>query len=373
MPVQIRNTFIPAGGAALLLALYACGGSSESSSIAKTTHAYQGAGSSWALRSSSDGTCTLAEADSNLKINATCSKLSSGFTKITVTSASGDLPSANEPAPPEAGDITYAFEVDGYMMPFKSFGEGKVVPTVSAGNCVTSINHNYIVSFAKLKDDNNATFAGWSHLGNYTIDSTGMTINGYQANGTKVYDNVFRNFTLAGCSGGLLKGTENGEVTSFYLTQNGGAILHQDRTNSTSNDGSAGSAENDFMLPATNDVATLAGLDGNYIGFAITSHKTGTYNTTPVSVAASNGAFTVSSRTGTDLATATAGHSSFTLATKVSPSLYRGSLTHTNAGGSIGCAINSNIANQTIVICSGIDPADPTNKTLFSVILKSAS
>jgi hypothetical protein len=156
------------------------------------------------------------------------------------------------------------------------------------------------------------------------------------------------------------------------LTQNGGAILHQDRTNSTSNDGSAGSAENDFMLPATNDVATLAGLDGNYIGFAITSHKTGTYNTTPVSVAASNGAFTVSSRTGADLATETPGHSSFTLlTTKVSTSLYRGSLTHTNAGGSIGCAINSNIANQKIVICSGIDPADPTNKTLFSVILKS--
>jgi len=256
------------------------------------------------------------------------------------------------------------------MMPFKAFSEGKVVPTVTAGNCVSSINHNYIVSFAKLKDGN-ATFESWSHLGNYTIDGTGMTLNGYQANGTKVYDNVFRNFTLAACSGGLIKSTENGETTSFYLTQNGGAILHQDRTNSTTNDSSAGSAENNFMLPATNDVATLAGLDGNYIGFAITSNQTGTYNTTPVSVAANNGVFAVSSRTGADLVTETAGHSTFTLTTKVSTSLYRGSLTHTNAGGSIGCAINSNIANQKIVICSGIDPADPSNKTLFSVILKS--
>jgi len=367
MRFQIKNIFIAGGAAALLLALYACGGSSKNSSPAKTSLAYQGAGSSWSLTSSSDGSCTLSEADSNLKINANCSKLSSGFTKITVTSATG----GNETlAAPATGDITYAFEVAGYMMPFKSFSEGKVVPTVTAGTCVSSINHNYIVSFAKLKDDN-ATFAGWSHLGNYTIDSTGMTINGYQANGTKVYDNVSLSFTLAGCSGGLLKSTENGEVTSFYLTQNGGAILHQDRTNSNTNDGSAGSAENNFMLPATNDVATLAGLDGNYIGFAITSNKTGTYNTTPVSVAANNGAFTVSSRTGADLATPTAGHSSFTLTTKVSTSLYRGSLTHTNAGGSIGCAINSNIANQKIVICSGIDPADSTNKTLFSVILKS--
>jgi len=80
-----------------------------------------------------------------------------------------------------------------------------------------------------------------------------------------------------------------------------------------------------------------------------------------------------SSDASSNLTTATAGHSSFTLDTQVSTSLYRGSLTHTNAGGSIGCAINSNIANQKIVICSGIDPADTTNKTLFSVILKSAS
>lgn len=349
------------------LALYGCGGGSSEQGVPRaTTNAYQGAGSSWTLRSDSDGSCMLTEADSNLKVYAICSKLSSGFTKIFVAGTTGGA----APLKPATGDVTYAFEVDGYMMPFKSFSEGKVVPTVSAGNCVSSINHNYIVSFAKLKDDND-TFAGWSHLGNYTIDSSGMKINGYQANGTKVYDNVPRDFTLAGCSGGLLKGTENGEVTSFYLTQNGGAILHQDRTKSTTNGGSAGSAENDFMLPATNDVATLAGLDGNYIGFAITSNKTGTYNTTPVSVAANNGAFTVSSRTGADLATATAGHSTFTLTTKVSTSLYRGSLSHTNAGGSIGCAINSNIANQKIVICSGIDPADPTNKTLFSVILKS--
>ena len=218
-----------------VLALYGCGGGSSATVTASPiANAYQGAGSSWSLTSYSDGTCTLAEADSNLKINATCSKLSSGFTKITVTSATGGPPSAAQAAPPETGDITYAFEVAGYMMPFKSFSEGKVVPTVSAGNCVTSINHNYIVSFAKLKDDN-ATFAGWSHLGNYIIDSTGMKINGYQANGAKVYDNVSRNFILAGCRGGLLKVTENGEVTSFYLTQNGGAILHQDRTNSTTN------------------------------------------------------------------------------------------------------------------------------------------
>ena len=355
-------------GATVLLALYACGSSSQSGQI--TSNAYQGAGSAWSLASNSDGTCTLSESVSNLKVNATCSKLSSGFTKITVTGAIGGSVSLTAPA---AGTVTYAYEVDGYMMPFIAFTENKVVPTVSAGTCVSNINHNFIVSFAKLKDTA-STFTNWSHMGNYTINGSGLTLNSYKANGSVVSANRnIPSFTLSSCSNGLQNTTyADGAVSSFYLTQNGGAIFHQDRTASTATDGSAGSAENNFMLPATNDVTTLAGLDGNYIGFVITSSGAGTYNSTPVSVTAVNGAFAVAARSGTDLATSTANHSSFTLgATKVAASLYKGSLTHTNAGGSIGCAINANISNQKIVICSGLDPADATGKTLYSAILKS--
>ena len=355
-------------GATVLLALYACSSSTQSSQI--TSNAYQGAGSAWSLASNSDGSCTLSESVSNLKVNATCSKLSSGFTKITVTGAVGGSVNLAAPA---AGTVTYAYEVDGYMMPFIAFTENKVVPTVSAGTCVSSINHNFIVSFAKLKDTT-STFTGWSHMGNYTINSSGLTLNSYKADGSVVAANRnISNFTLSSCSNGLQNTTDaDGAVSSFYLTQNGGAIFHQDRTASTAGDGSAGSAENDFMLPATNDVTTLAGLDGNYIGFVITSSDAGAYNTTPVSVTAVNGAFALAARSGTDLATSTANHSNFTLnATKVATSLYNGSLTHTNAGGSIGCAINANISNQKIVICSGLDPADATGKTLYSAILKS--
>ena len=352
--------------------LTACGGggSSTMTTPPMTSNAYQGAGSAWSMTTNSDGTCTLSESVSNLKVNATCSKLTSGFTKITVTSAKGG--SVSLPAP-TAGTLTYAYEVDGYMMPFIAFTENKVVPTVSAGTCASSMNHNFIVSFAKLKDAA-STFTNWAHMGNYTINGSGLTLNRYSADGSVVSANKnIPSFTLASCSNGLKKDTDgDGAVSSFYLTQNGGAIFHQDRTASTATDGSEGSAENDFMLPATNDVTTLAGLDGNYIGFVITSSGTGTYNTTAVSVTSANGAFAISARSGTDLATSTPNHSSFTLgATKVSASLYKGSLTHTNAGGSIGCAINANISNQKIVICSGLDPADTTNKTLYSAILKS--
>jgi hypothetical protein len=362
MRFQIKNTWSVGSYAALVLTLYGCGGAFDDI----TTNAYQGAGSSWSLTSSSDGSCTLTEADSNLRVNAFCSKLSSGFTQITVISATGNG-SSSSAALPVYGDVTYAFEVDGYMMPFKAFGEGKVVPTVTAGTCASSLNHNYVVSFAKL--GNNADFTGWSTMGNYALSNRNLHLNRYKANGDFIQTDD-QTLDTSTCVNGVWTNTSNGDLTRLYFTQNGGAIFHRDSSNSNQN---GQSTENNFMLPNANDVSSLAGLDGNYIGFVIRSKSDDTFETQTVAVTAKNGGFAVSQLSGQNLGTTTAGHSSFTLTNQVSASLYRGSLTHTNTGGSIGCAINSNVANQKIVICSGIDPADTTNKTLFSVILKSAS
>jgi hypothetical protein len=368
MTFRLKTFGLIAVSVASVLALYACGGgggSTPSTTPSVTSNAYQGAGSAWSLASNSDGTCTLSESVSNLKVNATCAKLSSGFTKITVTSATGGSVSLAAPA---AGTVTYAYEVDGYMMPFIAFTENKVVPTVTAGTCSSSLNHNFVVSFAKL--GLNTDFAGWATMGNYTLTNGTLSLNRYKADGTFLNNPNFP-MSTSGCSNGVLETTTSGDLTRFYFTQNGGAIFYRDSSNSTPVT-NGGSTENNFMLPTTNDVTSLAGLDGNYIGFVTTSQGNGNFTTTPVSVTAANGAFSLSARSGTDLATSTANHSSFTLgATKVAASLYKGSLTHTNASGSIGCAINANISNQKIVICSGLDPADSTNKTLYSAILKS--
>jgi hypothetical protein len=353
-------------GAAFVLGLYGCGGGGGGTAPASvTSNAYQGAGSAWSLASNSDGTCTLSESVSNLKVNAACTKLTSGFTKLTVTSATGGSVSLAAPA---AGTVTYAYEVDGYMMPFIAFTENKVVPTVSAGTCSSSLNHNFVVSYAKL--GLNTDFTGWATMGNYTLTNGTLSLNRYKADGTFLSNPNFP-MSTSGCSNGVLETTTSGDLTRFYFTQNGGAIFYRDSSNSTPVT-NGGSTEDNFMLPTTNDVTSLAGMDGNYIGFVTTSQGNGNFTTTPVSVIAANGAFSLSARSGTDLATSTANHSSFTLgATKVAASLYKGSLTHTKAGGSIGCAINANISNQKIVICSGLDPADATNKTLYSAILKS--
>lgn len=349
--------------------LYGCGGGGGSTPAANpvTSNAYQGSGSTWSITSKSDGTCTLTEKDSNLSVNATCTTLGSGFTKIVVNSATGGNGTLAAPA---ANTVTYAFEIAGYMMPFMAFTESKVVPTVLAGTCSGSLSHNYVVSFANLGQ--NTDYTGWSTMGNYTLSNGTLALNRYKSDGT-LLNSPSMPLSTTGCSNGLLEMTDSGEITRLYFTQNGGAIFNQDRRASTKTDGSQGSVENNFMLPIGNDVSALSGLDGNYIGFVVTSQGAGNYSTTPVSVTATNGAFTVSSRSGADLATATANHSSFTLnATKVAASLYKGSLTHTNAGGSIGCAINANVGGQKTVICSGIDPSDSTNKTLYSVILRSS-
>ena len=351
------------GMLALPVVLFGCGGGGIAAP-GVASNSYQGAGSSWSITSKSDGSCTLTEKDSNLSVNATCTTLGSGFTKIVVNSASGGNGTLAAPA---ANTVTYAFEIAGYMMPFIAFTENKVVPTVLAGTCSGSLNHNYVVSFANLGQ--NTDYTGWSTMGNYTLISGTLSLNRYKSDGTLLGSPSLA-MSTSGCANGILEGNNGGEVTRFYFTQNGGAIFYRDSKNSSPVQNGA-STENNFMLPIGNDVTALNQLDGNYLGFVITSQGVGNYNTSPVTVTAANGAFTVSSRSGADLATS-ASHSSFTLnATKVASGLYKGNLTHTNAGGTIGCALNANIGGQKTLICSGIDPADTTNKTLLSLILRS--
>ena len=343
--------------------LLGCGGGGSTNSIA--SNAYQGSGSTWSITSKSDGTCTLTEKDSNLNVYATCSTLSSGFTKIVVNSSTGGNSSLAAPA---TNAVTYAFEIAGYMMPFMAFGENKVVPTVLAGNCTPSLNHNYVVSFANL--GTLTDYTGWSLMGNYSLTNGRFIANRFKADGTAMQGwDEQRNISCN--NNGIFEDNDpSGSFVRLYFTKDGGAIFYRDSTKtSPAQDGL--STENDFMLPIGNDITTLTQLDGNYIGFVATSQGAGNYSTAPVRAGVVNGAFTINSLSGAELVTSNS-HSSFSLnATKVASGLYKGSLTHINSGGSIGCAINANIGSQKTVICSGIDPSDNTNKTLYSVILRS--
>jgi hypothetical protein len=369
--VMMKNNSILIG---VLIVLSGCGGGGTPSSVSGTANAgsvnYQGAGSAWSLKVNSDGSCLVKETDSNLAINAACTKLSSGFTEIKVTSATGG--NANLAAP-AVGTVTYAYEMAGYMMPFIAFSEGKVVPTVVAGTCASSLAHNFVVSFAKTKDSI-STFTGWGAVGTYQTTGDNLSGTRYDNMGVSLGNVGPFPLGLSNCSGGLLASTANGEKTSFYLTLNGGAILHQDRTNST-DPNTQGSAENDFMLPIETGISNLSQLDGNYIGFVITGNGQTGYTSKPIAVRGTTGVFNAVERSGTDLATSSASlHSRLTFnASALSPGLYKASLTHVNSGGGVGCAVSLNGGGKKIVICGGLDPADSTNKTMYSVILAAVS
>lgn len=374
-----------AATAALALFLSACGGGSGSNSNTTTTattttsNSYQGAGSDWSIKSSSDGTCVLTEKTSSLTINATCKKLTSGFTEIAVTSATGGNTSI---VAPSVGDKTYAYEISGYMMPFiaPEGGKKKVIPAVLSGTCSTTLSHNFIVSFAQTTSATNSDFSNWGAYGKYsTTDGKNLKMTIYKSDGTPMKDGsnadiVDKTFPIdiaGNCTAGksTITDSSKNETTNFYLTQNGGAILYQDRSNSTDTY-TAGSVENDFMLPVDSSISNLTSLDGDYIGFVVTGNGRTSYINTPVAVKASSGTFTVSSLSADTSTTASASHSSFVLGDAKTPGLYKTSLTHTNQG-NIGCAATLNAGGKKVVICGGLDPADADKKTLYSAILTS--
>ena len=73
------------------------------------------------------------------------------------------------------GDVTYGFELPGYMFPFIAFGENKLLPTViNNGECPNTVEHNFIVSFAKSNTQSDGTagdFDTWRTFGHYEYNS----------------------------------------------------------------------------------------------------------------------------------------------------------------------------------------------------------
>ncbi|NVK31447.1 MAG: hypothetical protein HWE20_10605 [Gammaproteobacteria bacterium] len=353
------------------LALAGCGGSGNSSPppTQSTSKTYNGAGSKWELTLNSDNTCTLTESDSNLFIDATCENLSTGFLQITVTSATGN----NAPA---IGSVTYGFELSGYMLPFVSFSEDKLLPTIISGNCPTGdLKHNFIVSYAK---SNSATsdFDGWGTFGYWESNRTNNTLT------VKVYDrngNLTNTFTPtfdigAACSNGSFfqADQDGGEDTTAYFSESGGLIWHQESTTDQR-------IENDFMIPYDDGISSVSQLDGNYIGYTISGNGQTNYTSTPVNVSVSNGVFTLKKVNLVTGVTAGSTHSSFTLNAEISGTrgLLQGLVTEydetvANNNEGIGCAIDLNAGNsgKDVIICGGMLP-DGTKKNLYSAILVS--
>lgn len=361
--------------------LVACGGSSGNTPVdnskeeSTTTRTYNGPGSSWRISlNKNDTTCTLEEKNSGLKANANCERLSSGFTKITVSSVTG-TPSA-EYTDIKAGFSTFAYELDGYMMPFVA-PNNKIIPTVIAGSCPSgAIAHNFIVSYVRGSTSNDISWVSaggyWDTQGDdlriYMVDSDGnpRTGDGF-SNGVLTQPNLSKNFNEQ-CKDGVLGDSEG----QMYFTASGGLIMHQDR-------GANDTAETNFMVPKDDNLTQKNQLDGDYIGFNITGNGLSSvgYVTHAVSVNANNGVFTakkINSETGEVQAQA---HSVFTLGDLIaqraglfSATLSKYNETDAQTNTLLGCAaqLKAGDAQKKVVLCSGLLPDSGKNKA-YSVLL----
>ena len=359
------------------------GGSSSLQNNSSSTTTYNGAGSRWSLSFKNDGNLTIKEANSNLEINATYTDLASGFRKLVVKSSS-DTTKAS------VGAVTYGFELPGYMFPWVAFGENKLLPTIiNDGECPNTVEHNFIVSFAKSNTKADGTpqdFNTWGTFGHYEYKSdenkTYVTV--YKRDGTQTsFSPMNRNGSI---TSGCVKGKyydPNGNPTdpdkastTAYFSKNGGIIWQQNGIDTNYQSGQHNDRiENDFMIPKEPNLNSINQIDGNYIGYAISGNGQSSigYTNTPVSVTANNGTLTIKE---INVTSAAIGNTlgSITLSSEVSGTkgLWEGQVTINSSSEGIGCAIDLDAANsgKNVVICGGMYP-DGTTKKLYSLILVS--
>ena len=356
------------------------GGDNEPTQSTSTT--YNGAGSKWDLTINSDDSCSLSEELADIAIEATCESLDSGFIKISVLSSSGD-------GAPEVGATTYGFELSGYMLPFVSFSDKKLIPTVVAGECPTQdIKHNFIVAYAR-SNDADSDFDSWGTFGHWqsNSDAKTLTVEIYRRDGSRPSegedsdgeDTVTMAMDLSTfCTDGeTYDDTVNEEdsysaTTTAYWTKSGGLIWHQEGHHDQR-------IENDFMIPYDDGISQLSQLDGDYIGYTISGNGQTSYTSTPVSVSATNGVFALKQLDVEANSVANYSHSEFTLSSELegTKGLFTGQITQYDAKVAIeaeglGCAVDLNAGDsgKNVIICGGMLP-DGILKNLYSAILVS--
>ena len=229
-----------------------------------TVYNYIGPGSEWSI-SLDSGTenFTIEEAVSGLVVNGTYSVLDSGFTLLTVSSASG-------PDAPSAGDQAYGIEIPGYVFLLKPLGDdSEIISMVAAGSCPTE---DFSANWMITSTDSDSTFldncSGGSNLDavgtfSYTHSTTSGTLpNKYDVCGDTV--GVPFDVGTITCSGGKASISSDPDVT-MYMTQSGGMLVNFDSTLSDNNQ---------IIIAIPNDAISNASvLNGSYKGFVVADNN----------------------------------------------------------------------------------------------------
>ncbi|HUP57791.1 MAG TPA: hypothetical protein VM598_10090 [Bdellovibrionota bacterium] len=310
-------------------------GSGCASDPEAANYTYGGAGSNWQATLNGDGTFTITESDSGMTATGTYETLSTGFLRLTVSSASGT-------GAPSAGDQALALNVPGFVFLLKPLGDGSpIIPMVPIGTCPSAnMTANWILTETNSDISLNTT----EGFGTFTYTaSTGAVAlpTKYAIDNTSLGAGTIGTFTCSGGVGTLSGGEE------MWFNPSGGAIVH----------GGSG----DIILAMTQaTVGSAAALNGNYSGLVF-SNNGGGDDTFPVMGTLSGGTGTFTQVT--NVATGTLGTESATLSFSAvdSPSagFVDGNLAVTaDATNPMQCMVtlNANGSGKNVIMCLGEEP-----------------
>lgn len=324
------------------------GGSRNSSSSSSDDYSYNGPGSNWSI--DIDGNSfELEETDNNLEINGTISDLSSGFKKLTVTSASGT-------GAPSVGDQAYALDVPGTVFLLKPLeANSEIIAMVSSGSCPSSSQSmNWIVT--KMDVNADSSDEDQDVLGTFTTDGTNATLPfQYSLTGKTVGTNV--SLGSFSCSNGKATVSD----AEMYLTSAGGAIV---RTGySTPNDDD----DDGIILAMPSESISSGDANGDYVGLVFTSN-----DTYPVKANVSGATVTVNQIDPDTGSNSGSVNDTLNISGFNSPNtgFVTGSL-QSDSNKKVTCNVNTNLnsSGKGIIFCSGMDAVTSGDDALFAVLL----
>jgi len=296
-----------------------------------------------------------------MTVNGTYVVLSTGFLKLTVTSATGT-------DAPTAGDQAVALEVPGYafmLMPMDPNSD-QLIPMISAGECPTSdVTGNWVIVNGDTNRD--ATSTTQDYFGTFAFDVTSGTASlpsmyALDSNFTPVTPGTLPPGT---CANGIMDLT----TAVMYLTSNGGAIVH------TGADTASELDDNVIFALGPKAITSISNLDGNFAGILFDDNNAGGAKISPVSMSCTSGSCSASIVSDITTGVTSGGSVTINLDGTVD-ALGIGFVTGTIADsgstpGNLACMVDIDVlgAGKKIISCVGQSPGD--NTKMFNVLFTS--
>lgn len=251
------------------------GGSSNGSStgvsvVTGTAGSYQGAGSKWeAIFTTTDFTLkhypTVSSGTATLSVSGNYVEYSTGFRKMTVTSATG----TNAPS---AGTQAYGFDVPGFAFFLKPISaNSEPIVMLKAGSCPSSgFTGNWMIAKFDTNvtlDSTKDTFGSAVFTNNGTASTAVIGMLEAEAGTLLGYGTMSYNYNT--CANSSLSFPGSNDTVDMFFTENGGALVHSY--------GTVGSGHDNLIFagPRFTSAVTQASIAGTYSALVFDESSSG--------------------------------------------------------------------------------------------------